>query len=73
MAEHGYIPQPPHINRRHIDGPLLTFSDGQMHWLTWRERFQVWWGSTDAWLLQLKHRPDLRKLTYALRWAEENL
>jgi hypothetical protein len=33
----------PHINWRHIDGPLMTWA-GQMHWLTWKERFLLWLG-----------------------------
>ena len=61
MGEIGYIPRPPRINREHIDGPLLTFSDGRMHWLTWRERLSLWMGKTDAWRLQRKYRPDLDK------------
>ena len=31
----------PHINWKHIDGPLLYCSDGQLHWLTWRERLRL--------------------------------
>lgn len=48
----------PHI-RRNIDGPLLVFRDGQMHWLTWRERMACWLGLTDADRLEKKRRPDL--------------
>lgn len=33
----------PHINWKHIDGPLMTWA-GQMHWLTWRQRFALWLG-----------------------------
>jgi hypothetical protein len=32
---------------RHIDGPLLYCSDGRLHWLTWRERFRLFWGLAD--------------------------
>lgn len=31
----------PTVTWRHIDGPLLCWA-GQMHWLTWRERLQLW-------------------------------
>lgn len=49
----------PVLQRKHIDGPLVTFSDGQMHWLTWPERIQLMLGRVDAWGLQTKLRPDL--------------
>lgn len=43
----------------HIDGPLLHFSDGQMHWLTIWERIQHRFRWTDADKLQKKLRPRL--------------
>jgi hypothetical protein len=49
----------PFINARHIDGPLLFFRDGQMHWLTLWERIQYHLGLTDALMLERKYRPDL--------------
>ena len=49
----------PSINRGHIDGPLLHFSDGQLHWLTPWERLLLWLGKTDAAKLQRKLRPVL--------------
>lgn len=51
----------PYIEGKHIDGPMLVFTDGQCHWLTLWERFVVWLGLTDAELLQWKHRPNLCK------------
>lgn len=53
----------PHINRRHIDGPLLTFRDGQMHWLTMWERILLALGLMDAEKLELKLRPNLMKVS----------
>jgi hypothetical protein len=46
----------PSIKANHIDGPMLVFSDGQMHWLTPWERllFALRW--TDAEKLQRKRR-----------------
>lgn len=35
----------PHLNQRHIDGPLLTWA-GLLHWLTPRERISLNWGLT---------------------------
>jgi hypothetical protein len=35
----------PSIQWQHVDGPLLTWA-GQLHWLTWRERFTLWLGKT---------------------------
>jgi hypothetical protein len=49
----------PTLIMKHIDGPLLTFRDGQMHWLTLRERFRVWMGWEDALSLERRLRPDL--------------
>lgn len=48
---------PPVLQRRHIDGPCVVFSDGQMHWLTWRERLLLMLGRIDAWSLQAKYHP----------------
>lgn len=50
---------PPYIQRDHIDGPKITYSDGQMHWLTWPERIAFVFGWTDEWAIQRKRRPDL--------------
>lgn len=44
----------PHIQADHIDGPLLFLRDGRLHWLTWRERLQLWLGRTDASKLERK-------------------
>lgn len=55
MVFGGYTP--PDIVEKHIDGPLLYFSDGQIHWLTILERIQLWFGLTSAEKLQLKLRP----------------
>lgn len=52
----------PSINSRHIDGPLLTFSDGQMHWLGPWQRIQFALGFTDADKLQRKLRPNLTRI-----------
>jgi hypothetical protein len=49
----------PWIMREHIDGPLLHFSDAQLHWLTLWERFLLWRRWTDAERLQRKLRPRL--------------
>ncbi len=49
----------PFIIPNHIDGPLLHFRDGQLHWLTLWERFWFWCGKTDAYKLEYKYRPEL--------------
>lgn len=51
----------PHLQMNHIDGPLLTFRDGQMHWLTWWERYRVWRGMDDAESIERRRRPNLMK------------
>lgn len=49
----------PYIKAKHIDGPLLVYRDGQMHWLTLWERFLFLFGWTDAEKLERKRRTDL--------------
>jgi hypothetical protein len=49
----------PEIVWDHIDGPLLYFRDGQLHWLTLWERFRCWLGLDDAASIEAKRRPDL--------------
>lgn len=63
MAARGVLPgyRSPHINTTHIDGPLLIFSDGQCHWLTFRERILLWLGWTDAFTRQRALRPRMVK------------
>lgn len=46
----------PFINWKHIDGPLLYRSDGQLHWLTWQERFRLYWGFADIHDIDFEHR-----------------
>lgn len=48
--------EPPHLNTHHIDGPVVTFSDGQMHWLTLWERVLLLFGKIDAPMLQRKYQ-----------------
>lgn len=50
---------PPYINTSHVDGPVLTYSNGQMHWLTFWERVALALGWTSAARIQEKRRPDL--------------
>lgn len=57
----------PGLNMKHIDGPMLYFSDGQMHWLTIGERLLVALGIEDAQSLQRKLRPNLTTLLAKVR------
>lgn len=61
------IDSQPHLIMRHIDGPMVHFSDGQMHWLNLWERFLVAIGRHDAASLQRKLRPKLTRLLEAAR------
>jgi hypothetical protein len=36
----------PKVNWKHIDGPLLYTSDAGLHWLTYWERIQLFFGWT---------------------------
>lgn len=55
----GYPPGvEPYIKWKHIDGPLLCCSDGQLHWLTLWERFRCWLGLDDVNSLDAKHCRD---------------
>lgn len=49
----------PSINWKHVDGPYVHFRNGEMHWLTWRERWQAWRRKIDAFDLEVKYRPHL--------------
>ena len=51
----------PWIQWKHIDGPLLYYSDGQLHWLTLWERLRFWIGRDNAESIQTRRRPDLEK------------
>lgn len=51
----------PRIIRHHVDGPVITFRDGQMHWLTMWERILVMLGLTDAIEIERKRRPNLMR------------
>lgn len=55
----------PIIIDNHIDGPVIHFRDGQMHWLTIWERIQYSFGKLDADILERKLRPNLMKLVDA--------
>lgn len=52
----------PHIQWRHVDGPLLRYRDGQLHWLTLWERLRCKLGLDDARSIEEKRRPDLMLL-----------
>jgi hypothetical protein len=60
----------PTIRPDHIDGPLLTFRDGQMHWLTLWERLLLALGLTDAQKLERKRRPNLMRQVARESWDE---
>jgi hypothetical protein len=51
------------VNWNHIDGPLMRLPDGQLKWLSLRERFMHWIGK---WSLDdIARRPDgFSKLVY---------
>lgn len=49
----------PYINWSHIDGPMLVYADGQLHWLTFFERLRCWLGFDDALTIERRRRPDL--------------
>lgn len=53
------IDSKPSIQPNHIDGPLLVFRDGQLHWLTLWERLQFAFGLTDAEKIERARRPNL--------------
>lgn len=64
----------PSITWKHIDGPMLVMRNGQVHWLTWRERFECWLGNENAFTLERKHAPEFvaRWLAMANQvWASE--
>jgi hypothetical protein len=52
----------PSINWKHIDGPLLYFSDGQLHWLTLGQRIRCHLGMETAESLEHYLRPNLMQV-----------
>lgn len=45
----------PHLQRNHVDGPLLVCRDGTLHWLTGAERLWLRLGFTSITKLDAKH------------------
>lgn len=43
------------IQWEHVDGPLMYLRNGQLHWLTWRERLGLWFGLTDVASIEMKY------------------
>lgn len=58
------VQQPPHVNWRHIDGPLMTWA-GHLHWLTWRQRLALWFGRTTLTDVACKQWPHLAAIRAA--------
>lgn len=52
----------PFIQYKHIDGPVLFYRDGQLHWLTIIERVRCWLKLDDAYSIERKRRPELGDL-----------
>jgi hypothetical protein len=61
----------PYIHWEHIDGPLLHMRNGQLHWLTWRERFSVWLCRDNEFTLERKHIPEFVERWLARATAEQ--
>lgn len=57
--------QPAKVNWKHIDGPLLYLTNGQLHWLTYWERIQLFFGRTDVHELDMKHQRRASPVTSA--------
>ncbi len=49
----------PVILANHVDGPLCTFRNGEMHWLTLWERVLFAFGRVDSLSIERKYRPHL--------------
>jgi hypothetical protein len=50
------------VQWNHIDGPMMRLPDGQLRWMTLRERFMHWIG---RWSLEdIARRPGDLKLVY---------
>lgn len=62
-----YLGNQPHIVAKHIDGPMLIFRDGQLHWLTSWERILFALGLTNAEKIERKRRPRLVQLIERMR------
>lgn len=49
----------PSVVWEHVDGPMLRYRDGQIHWLTLWERLRCWLGLDNAESIEKKRRPEL--------------
>lgn len=56
----------PHVNWRHVDGPLMTWA-GQLHWLTWRERILIALMMTTVDRLACRRWPQIDGIRKTLR------
>jgi len=48
--------EPATINWKHINGPLMYLTNGQLHWLTRWERIQLFFGWADIHELDMKRQ-----------------
>lgn len=61
----------PHVNWRHIDGPLMSWA-GEIHWLTLKERFRAWIGIETIDQIACRRWAHLAKLRTRLRTTSQD-
>jgi hypothetical protein len=59
----------PGVQWNHIDGPMLHWA-GHIDWLTWRERFAIWFGRATIDQIACKRWPRLARIRAALNTGE---
>lgn len=53
----------PHFHQNHIDGPVLHLSTDNLIWLTWSDRFLLWFKLTSIDSLNIKYcRKEIEKI-----------
>ena len=62
----------PNVQWNHIDGPLLTWA-GELHWLTWRERFSLLFRRSTIDAIASARFPHLARLRRSLITKAEPL
>lgn len=76
MSDGSYVGWPsdnvPTVVPNHIDGPLVRFRNGELHWLTWWERIMFAVGLLNALTLERKYRPHLAEIAGRAALSQQN-
>jgi hypothetical protein len=71
QVERSAILAGPHVNWKHIDGPLMTWA-GEMHWFTMSERLGLFLRRTTVEAIATRRWPHLRRIWWELGTRSPN-